>query len=89
MSKATTVILQGPQNWDLWLYILEQEATNADVWVYIDPDTNLEPLSRPLPPINPTVTATVQEDNAAAAEPSPATQPGEPTAPPTVAPTPE
>ena len=83
MSEATTVILQGPQNWDLWLRILKQEAINADVWLYMDPNTNLEPPPRPVPPVNPA--AAVQEDDAAAAGSSTATQPGGPT----VAPTPE
>jgi hypothetical protein len=58
--KVTTiggVILDKPQDWDTWIYVIRTEADMTDVWQYIDPDLPSQPIHRLVPtkPSIPTV----------------------------------
>src|SRR4051794_14441031 len=55
MSKASlATTLQGPHNWDLWIYTVQKLAEAADVWDYIDPEASSVPeLSKPERPTDP------------------------------------
>jgi hypothetical protein len=55
MSKSTTiVVLEGPRNWDLWIYKVQRLAEAADVWEYINPALATVPeLSKPERPARP------------------------------------
>ena len=59
MSKSTTiVVLEGPRNWDLWIYKVQRLAEAADVWEYINPAIATVPeLSKPERPTQPDPTA--------------------------------
>ena len=49
MSKSTVtsdLVLDGPSNWDLWIFVVKRIAEAGDVWEYIDPDQLYRPLSR-------------------------------------------
>ena len=66
MSKSsTTIILQGPSNWELWFYTVKRLAQAGDVWERINPEQPHRPLQKPEKPVQP----------GAAVEDSPATQP--------------
>lgn len=55
MSKSTSiVVLEGPRNWDLWIYKVQRLAEAADVWEHINPALATVPkLSKPERPAQP------------------------------------
>jgi len=60
--KVTTigsVILDKPQDWRTWIFVIRTEAEMTDVWQYIDPDLPSQPLHGLVPtePSIPTVQA--------------------------------
>ena len=68
MSNPTTIILKGPNDWELWIYTVKRLAEAADVWEYIDPNQANQSLQKPTKPIDPA---------ALSADGSPPTQPTE------------
>ena len=69
MSKASSaLILQGPHNWELWIYTVKRLAEAGDVWGYINPDL-LHPAILSKPP-QPTQIHAANEDGSPATEPT-------------------
>lgn len=50
-SQKTSIMLNGPNDWDKWLGVIRTKANGADIWVYIDPaikeDDKLPVLKEP------------------------------------------
>jgi len=70
MSKSTVtsdLVLDGPSNWELWIFVVKRIAEAGDVWEYIDPDQLHRPLHKPEKPVRPAPTVN--------ADGSPPTQP--------------
>jgi hypothetical protein len=64
-TTTKTTILDLPSNWDSWIFVVKSIADGGDVWKYINPDLESEPVipSRPEKPsakdVNPNKTTTV------------------------------
>jgi hypothetical protein len=71
MSKASSAtILQGPSNWDLWIYTVQRLAEAADVWDYINPEATVPiQLNKPERPTDPA--PPINADGSPATEPEP------------------
>ena len=67
-SVSSEIILQGQNNWELWIFIVRRIAEAGDVWEYIDPTQPRRPLQKPLEPIRPT--PTVAADGSFLTQPS-------------------
>ena len=68
-SVSSDIILQGRNNWELWVFVIKRIAEAGDVWEYIDPDRAVQPLQKPEKPLRPS--AIINDDG------SPATEPGQ------------
>ena len=67
-TVSTDIILQGRNNWELWIFVIKRIAEAGDVWDYIDPDRVVQPLQKPEKPLRPSVN--INEDGSPATEPS-------------------
>ena len=67
-SVSSDIILQGRNNWELWIFVIKRIAEAGDVWDYIDPDRVVQPLQKPEKPLRPS--ANISEDGSPATEPS-------------------
>ena len=52
-TTAKTVILDQPSDWKPWLFIVKTMADGGDIWIYINPDLQTEPVI-PIRPNRPT-----------------------------------
>lgn len=50
-TKASVVILSGPEDWHHWIKVIERAARSADVWDYINPsyERSAQPAQSALP----------------------------------------
>ena len=39
-AQKTSIVLNGPNDWDEWLKLIRTKANGAEIWAYIDPATN-------------------------------------------------
>lgn len=54
-TKSTTIVLDTPETWKSWLFVVKTMALGARVWDYIDPESN-SPQPVPSEPILPEAT---------------------------------
>ncbi|KAH8699428.1 hypothetical protein GQ44DRAFT_733194 [Phaeosphaeriaceae sp. PMI808] len=47
------IVLEGQNNWELWIFVVKRIAEAGDVWEYIDPNQPHRPLQKPEQPIRP------------------------------------
>ena len=43
-TTTKTVILDLPSHWDSWIFVVKSIAVGGDVWKYINPDLDREPV---------------------------------------------
>ena len=43
-AKETIVILDKSSDWDEWIFLLERQARGHDIWQYIDPALEQQPI---------------------------------------------
>ncbi|EOA85922.1 uncharacterized protein SETTUDRAFT_75612, partial [Exserohilum turcica Et28A] len=55
-TVRSDIILQGQNNWELWIFIVKRIAEAGDVWEYIDPNKPANPLQKPVQPTRPAPT---------------------------------
>lgn len=53
-SVSSDIVLQGQDNWELWIFVIKRIAEAGDVWEYIDPTQPCSPLQKPIEPVRPT-----------------------------------
>lgn len=58
-SVSSEIVLQGQNNWELWIFVVKRLAEAGDVWQYIDPTKPHSLLQKPLEPTRPTPTIAV------------------------------
>jgi len=59
-TTTKTVILDQPSNWEPWLFVVQTMAEGGDIWEYINPDLDTDPIipNRPQKPNPQDVNAT-------------------------------
>ena len=67
-AVSSDIILQGRNNWELWIFVVKRIAETGDVWEYIDPDRVVQPLQKPEKPLRPP--ANTNDDGSPTTEPS-------------------
>ncbi|KAK3935006.1 hypothetical protein QBC46DRAFT_217329, partial [Diplogelasinospora grovesii] len=51
MSTTATVIYKSPKDWEPWKTEFRKRAEASGVWVFIDPEMDLEWPEKPVKPI--------------------------------------